>query len=754
MLSLAIAATMPLTSCNDDNDDFSTEQYVGGVHLNVFGPSPVARGGELRFIGSGMNQIVKVVIPGCDEITDIQRVSNEEIRVTVPQTAEPGKVQLHYAGGIIETKSVLTYSEPISIDEISPLKVRPGAKLTIKGDYLNLIKEVSFAFLEDSVNVYADKFIAHDRKTIELTVPDKAVSGIVILSDAKEIPNTIKSEETVEIVLPAVAAPLDLTDAKGGDLVTVAGTDLDLVRSIVMPDESEVEFKYADNKITFTLPDNATDGTIVAVPESGVRVAVANIGIVVPTELKATPATELRGGDQIVIAGLNMDQVVSVSFPNAGDAVTPDEVTATAVKVAFPATAQSGNAVLNLKSGKTVEIELSTAKPEVTGFDPAVAAAAGTVKLIGKNLDLVATVAFAGCAAQEVTAGSAAELTLDVPAMAQTGALTLNMANGESVTTGELTVNAPECAFITEQNSEKLAAGEIASFTVSNGDKLTGVTVNGQPVQYIINGTTLLISLPGNCGKSSVITLISSNGEISYTYDTIPATHVENVIFTEMRDLGNWAGEGDGGAFRLYKESFKDVPAGAKLVFHIAPYSETQIQVNDANWGQMAMLEPALTETTAVFELTAEILDRILTTNDGWSETAMVVQGKGTVVNKVHIEWENSLETTIWEGSWDSLSWGGNQDLAWGGFDWSTVKAGQVLRLYLNQTDPNDSWFCLSLRHGDSWGDIGGDYPKQYDTPASPLEIVIDQYFIDDMIANGGLVITGANFTLTKVTIE
>ncbi len=266
MLSLAIAATMPLTSCNDDNDDFSTEQYVGGVHLNVFGPSPVARGGELRFIGSGMNQIVKVVIPGCDEITDIQRVSNEEIRVTVPQTAEPGKVQLHYAGGIIETKSVLTYSEPISIDEISPLKVRPGARLTIKGDYLNLIKEVSFAFLEDSVNVYADKFIAHDRKTIELTVPDKAVSGIIILSDAKEIPNTIKSEETVEIVLPAVAAPLDLTDAKGGDLVTVAGTDLDLVRSIVMPDESEVEFKYADNKITFTLPDNATDGTAPSSP--------------------------------------------------------------------------------------------------------------------------------------------------------------------------------------------------------------------------------------------------------------------------------------------------------------------------------------------------------------------------------------------------------------------------------------------------------------------------------------------------------
>ena len=36
-----------MTSC--DNDEISTNQYVGGISLNVFGPSPVLRGGELRF---------------------------------------------------------------------------------------------------------------------------------------------------------------------------------------------------------------------------------------------------------------------------------------------------------------------------------------------------------------------------------------------------------------------------------------------------------------------------------------------------------------------------------------------------------------------------------------------------------------------------------------------------------------------------------------------------------------------------------
>lgn len=38
------------TSCLK-GDEVDTNQYIGGISLNVFGPSPVARGGELRFLG-------------------------------------------------------------------------------------------------------------------------------------------------------------------------------------------------------------------------------------------------------------------------------------------------------------------------------------------------------------------------------------------------------------------------------------------------------------------------------------------------------------------------------------------------------------------------------------------------------------------------------------------------------------------------------------------------------------------------------
>ena len=163
------------TSCLK-GDDVDTNQYVGGISLNVFGPSPVARGGELRFLGSGMNQVTAVVIPGCADITDINVISDREIRITVPQEAQPGLVTLRTPNGDITTKTELTFTEPISIENFTPATVLPGDELTIEGEYLNLIHEVIFA---DDVTVTEEDFITHERliETAEKLKAEKENSG-------------------------------------------------------------------------------------------------------------------------------------------------------------------------------------------------------------------------------------------------------------------------------------------------------------------------------------------------------------------------------------------------------------------------------------------------------------------------------------------------------------------------------------------------------------------------------------------------
>lgn len=770
LLALCMLVVLPaLTSCDDD-DKYNTEQYKGGVSLNAFGPSPVARGGELRFLGSGLDKITKVSIPGCEDITDIQVISPNEIRVTVPQTAQPGTVTLHHANGTIETKSMLSFLEPISIENMQPNPVKPGQELVINGEYLNLINEVCFAFIEDgdSVNVYADAFLEHDRKHIKVVVPAEALSGCIYVSDAKAMPNMIKSEEELQIVLPATTA-LDLTDAKPGQTVTITGTDLDLVTTILLPDGSELDFEYADGKITFVLPENVMDGAIVMVTASGVKVACANVGVVVPTELEAVPAEDLRAGDILKVKGINIDQVVNLTFPGVADAVEPATISATELTVAFPETAQSGELVLNLKSGKTVGVAISTAKPEAQAYDPATVPAAAEFAIKGKNLDLVTVIEFAGGVQiaiddkKNVLAASATEIKMIAPATAQTGALKLHMANGEVVECAELTIQAPECAYITVQPEGELTATGMFVATVANEDKLTGVTVNGQNVNFILNGGQLYFTLPQTCGKNTTVTLISSNGEISYTYDVIPATHVGITIWTGAWDCGSWGGNQDL-AWGGY--DWTQVPAGAIMTLYMTPTVAdgewwcVSLRHGD-NWGNLPAPIPGQYDTPAdgilAVELTQGILDDLIA-NGG-----LVLTGQGYILSKVTIEWEISLEETIWEGNANLDGWGGMQELAWNNDVIETIfkqwKPGQILRAYYNS---NGSEPKLKFASGSSWSALpgalaAGDAEGWLTGPTGDnqvMELTLSQEDLDDIINKNGLIIQANNLVLTKLTIE
>ena len=130
MAMLMLVSSISFTSCEKE-PDLSTDQFVGGeVTLLAYGPSPVARGGQLRFVGTGMDQIQSITIEGCGEITEIERVSSEEIRITVPQTAQPCYPVLKpKAGAEIVAKTRLTYTEPVGFaaeDALAPNPVKPG----------------------------------------------------------------------------------------------------------------------------------------------------------------------------------------------------------------------------------------------------------------------------------------------------------------------------------------------------------------------------------------------------------------------------------------------------------------------------------------------------------------------------------------------------------------------------------------------------------------------------------------------------
>ncbi len=639
-MMLAVLA-ISFAACSNDDDNNG-----GSILLESYGPSPAMRGGKLTFIGKNMDNVAKVILPDNIEITDIEVVSAEQIKVTIPQNATVGYVTLvSSTGATVTSKTLLTYTEPVSISSMAPSPVKAGQTLTIEGDYLNLVQKVVFS---KNAEVLCENFTTWERGKIELIVPYEAQTGTIILADTAAIPIEIESEIELQIVLPSVDNVQDLTGKKPGDLITLVGKDLDLVEYVILPDGAAgdtIDFEVQGTNLSFNLTEGTTDGVVVMVPASGVHVTIANIGMAVPTELVATPATGIRTGTEITITGVNMDLVTSVVFPGVSDEVSLSSQSATEIKVTVPEGATSGNITLNTASGNSVTIAVTTLKPAVTSYSPSSVPAGENVTLNGTNLDLVAKVTFGGNKTVEVTPASATALSVAVPVDAESGTITLTMKNGETVTCPSLTVTKPEFCYIPvlPGEDEEIKSGTILTIGVENGDKLTGVQVNGANVQYILQGSTLSISVPGSASGNTNFTLVSSNGEVTYPIYITNSAVVETIIFTGPLNI-TW---GDGGRVMLPISDFELLRAGTILKLYFTQHANWgQLQLNYGNWANMPFTEiggayittdilgdKSITEYE--LRLTQEGLDNIRANTDG--TYGFIIQGQDFTVDKISI---------------------------------------------------------------------------------------------------------------------
>ena len=687
---LSCLMAVGLTACSDD--DLSTNQYQQGVHLNVFGPSPVMRGGSVHFYGSNLDQVKQVIIPGMDPVTNYEVVKagipSEIVVILDKEKPQPGKITLiTNTDEKIETLTDLTFIEGIeyaSDTQFSPSVVQPDAVLTINGEYLNLVKEVIFA---DNVVVNAEDFVSQSRYKIEVTVPQEARTGKVILSDGAEIPNWIYSDEILQVTTPVVekvntprgeAAQQETVACKLGETVTVSGQFFNLVAGVTIGDaetsyitveEDQLTVSEDGKTLSFTLPAEAPDGDIDLICRSGVAIPVAILDTIAPTECTATP-NPAKNGQPLSISGKDLDVVASIEMPNVSEAIEFNYNDGKIVIPAVPASAQEGNLVLRMANGKGVEVAYTLVNPTVTAYNPNPVSAGGALTIQGKDLDLVASVLFGEGAdvAEVAVAADGNSMTLTVPMNAASGAPTLNLINGATVEAPAITVNEATFCYVKELPGEdvEVKAGSAVTLVVANGDKLTGVEVNGTAVQYVLTeGNKLIIGLPESCGAGTKIRLISSNGEITYTLDVTPNTEVNTVIWTGAVDLNAWginwqfgdgtqsAGEdalaftkialAEGDVIHLYATAYND---WWQIQFFNGHW-EAQTSIGDTfgNGNNINSGIASLEKGYLDIVVTAQMLNELTTYND-WGY-CWILQGEGVVITKISVTHYNSLEQNI-----------------------------------------------------------------------------------------------------------
>ena len=650
---LALCSFVGLVSCT--REEISTDQFSDdAVVFGAFAPNPVVRGAELRIMGSNLDRIVEVQIPGSEPITEIEVVSSgrvSEIRVVTPAAgAEDASVTgpvviTDNAGNTYQSMAELTFTEGIVLDSFSPANAMPGDEVTVKGDYLYNVQQI---VLNNGVYVTDEQITAKSRRELKFIVPSNAVTGPVTIGDVDEnnnpdglIPNNVPSKEELVIGDPTVKAA-DRGAVKAGDQITVTGEYLNMIAGANFGGVA-VDYTVAEDgkSLVAALPATAVDGDFVLVSYAGKEFNAGAYTTVIPTNVAIKAESRYKAGLNAVISGKDLDLVTGAAL--AGTAL---EYAFADNKITFsiPAAAVDGTVVLSLANGKTVETEaIELVKPVITEMTPLeLFAGDENITVKGDDLDLVVAATLGGRDAE------------------------FEYANGEVIVKTALT------------------------------------SVSGKVALTLENGVT-----------------VESADEVKVNYHSL-------VIVTEMPAMQHIGQEVvlKGSNFSLVENIF----IGETKVTQYSLRTDEEVRFL-MPWCKAGMYN-------LNFHLFSGDVE--------------------TVATQIEVGLELDIKT-IWEGE-AYLNWSGMTDLSWGGYDFSTVKPGTVLTAYFNLDEAQTYW---QVRFGNgSWASIPSGLeaaPGEGNIPMTPgttyYAIKLTAADIDMLVNQGGLVMTGANYTLTKLTL-
>lgn len=368
---LLMTLVLGFSACSDDDDN------KGGIRLDVFGPSPALRGGELRFIGQGLDRVTAVVLSENVEVTTIEKTSSNEISIVVPEATRSGyTVTLKTPEGDIISKTTLTISEPISITKFykkgaeGNTSVAAGDVLVFEGEYLNLIREVVF-MNNVVVSLEREEGEEYPRDKFEVKVPIAAQTGPVSLSNGAEIPILVDTETPLTVATASVSsiAPKDVAPEQE---ITIKGDNLHLVKAVRFNPSLDVEVPQGTDpfavvkELKVKVPGTAQDGDVTLILYSGLEVVAGQITMTTPSITSVT--AEANVGETVTVNGKNLNLIQSLKWGNTTISSFTQH-SATTMKFVVPKGASLGNHSLVAVSATGSEYPAES-KIEITNVEP------------------------------------------------------------------------------------------------------------------------------------------------------------------------------------------------------------------------------------------------------------------------------------------------------------------------------------------------------------------------------------------------
>ena len=797
---LACLAMVGLVSCTQE--ELSTDQYNDGiVAFGAFGPNPVVRGDTLTILGSNLEKVKEVLLPGAEPVTEFADVVpgvKGQLKVVVP-VAGPEDAPVTGVVTIVDENGTkfsstteLSYTEGIVITSFSPAEALPGDVVTIKGDYLYNTKEVVFVSGNDEGKSYVTgEAIKATRYELKIAVPADAVSGLIMLGDVDEtdnpdglLPNTAYTATEIAIKDPSVTA-FAKTTFKAGDVVTVSGTYLNMIKTVKFAgaDVDVAAFTVAEDSKTLklALPATATDGAVTAVSYAGKEFAAGEIETVVPTELALAAETRYKAGLNAIVTGKDLDLVTGATVAGKDATVSTTETKTT---VLIPAEAADGDVVLSLANGKTVTAgAVEVVKPVISSLSIASVVAGETLVVKGDDLDLVTEVAISEQPCEFSYENG--DITVNVSKAAYTGDLVVAAANG-CTSSAAIEVTYEESVSIAYAKPSIKLGGDL-TIVGENLMQIESISIKGNKVTQFNTRTDSEISftLPEGIKSPGMynleLVLISGEALTWAVPFEVTAPFTEHFIWEGSENLGSWSNQPYFGA----ETAFADLGIASgnviKVYFTVNdPAAYWQYQLFDGHWGALSLPELGGGQTVSkdnwdpalgyfAFNVTDNLIAP-LTSVQNWGG-ALLAQGENVTITAVSLVQYGATETTLWEGELIADDWKDQPyALSDAGVELLAAEAseGQTVYFYVEQIG-EEPW-KVEIVEG-HWGPtylsvcaVGADTENgkftEYDLEANGgrIGIKLTQAMLDAAYTQqwwgGTFVLNGDNLKCTKITLQ
>lgn len=598
-----------------------------------------------------------------------------------------------------------------------------------------------------------------------------------------------------------------------GDTIKFLGSNLNRVTEVTIPSGISITdiIRVSDTEIAVEVPQEAESGYVTLIYPGGEIVTSTLLSFVEPyTITSISPVgTEVRAGDEITITGDYLNNIAKVVFGGEA-AVEMADFTAqsrTEIKLNLPAEAISGKLYVVDGNGNQLysDEELTVLQPEIVSIAPLTIKPGENLTIEGTNLDLVASVEFAGGdVVEEFVSQSESEIVVASPLTMLDGAVTITSKAAQKVVSAdELVCVAPENVAVAAESVYK--AGLNVVITGDDIDLVTAVQFAGTAAASeftfaddkitaaipaeAVDGIITLTTAAGKTVETSAITLVKpvivsyesidimsgediiahgndldlvtkitlAGEEMTFTYDATSGDIVVNTLLTSKTGVltifsANGVSE-NVGTITLTLDAIVKVdvlPESASCGDKITIEGSNFNKIETIKIGEAKVTEYISRSDTAIEFVVPEVeagtypLTFLLTT--GEVENSVPTITVGVVLTRVDlISAPMSIEG--W-GNIESLAWGGKgvfADMPYGAtlvFEFTRIESAEDTQLKL--CDPSD-WSVLPGPTVNEWGVI-----TDITNTSTSYSYAFDDSVIDVFRARG-IIISGKFINITAL---